>query len=200
MDSHAPPGDLPLLKRLGAALAAARAAWTGNAAMPARQRTAHVAEPARLEDIIAALDPPVVILEPDLRIVAVSRGAMRLMPGLSPGKAVSLGLRDPDALALLERTAAGGAAGMVEITETTPPERSFRLACARLGIAGHAGRIVLSIEDLSAIRAIERLRVDFIANASHELRTPLATLLGFIETLQGPPARMRRRASGSLPS
>jgi two-component system phosphate regulon sensor histidine kinase PhoR len=30
------------------------------------------------------------------------------------------------------------------------------------------------------------MRVDFIANASHELRTPLASLLGFIETLQGP--------------
>ena len=29
------------------------------------------------------------------------------------------------------------------------------------------------------------MRVDFIANASHELRTPLASLLGFIETLQG---------------
>ncbi len=32
------------------------------------------------------------------------------------------------------------------------------------------------------------MRVDFIANASHELRTPVTTLLGFIETLQGPAA------------
>src|SRR3546814_5098776 len=30
------------------------------------------------------------------------------------------------------------------------------------------------------------MRVDFVANASHELRTPLATLIGFIETLEGP--------------
>ena len=29
------------------------------------------------------------------------------------------------------------------------------------------------------------MRADFIANASHELRTPLASLLGFVETLQG---------------
>ena len=29
------------------------------------------------------------------------------------------------------------------------------------------------------------MRVDFIANASHELRTPLASMLGFVETLQG---------------
>jgi two-component system phosphate regulon sensor histidine kinase PhoR len=30
------------------------------------------------------------------------------------------------------------------------------------------------------------MRADFVANVSHELRTPLASLLGFIETLQGP--------------
>ena len=30
------------------------------------------------------------------------------------------------------------------------------------------------------------MRVDFVANASHELRTPLASILGFVETLQGP--------------
>jgi two-component system phosphate regulon sensor histidine kinase PhoR len=29
------------------------------------------------------------------------------------------------------------------------------------------------------------MRADFVAHASHELRTPLASLLGFIETLQG---------------
>jgi two-component system phosphate regulon sensor histidine kinase PhoR len=33
---------------------------------------------------------------------------------------------------------------------------------------------------------VERVRADFVANASHELRTPLASVIGFIETLQGP--------------
>jgi two-component system phosphate regulon sensor histidine kinase PhoR len=32
------------------------------------------------------------------------------------------------------------------------------------------------------------MRADFVANSSHELRTPLASLIGFIETLQGPAA------------
>src|SRR3546814_19160040 len=42
------------------------------------------------------------------------------------------------------------------------------------------------IVDRTALRAAEKMRVDFVANASHELRTPLATLIGFIETLEGP--------------
>jgi two-component system phosphate regulon sensor histidine kinase PhoR len=33
---------------------------------------------------------------------------------------------------------------------------------------------------------VERMRADFVANVSHELRTPLTSLIGFIETLQGP--------------
>ena len=44
---------------------------------------------------------------------------------------------------------------------------------------------LLTLRDLTESRRVERMRVDFIANASHELRTPLASLLGFIETLQG---------------
>ena len=45
--------------------------------------------------------------------------------------------------------------------------------------------MILTLRDLSEARRVERMRVDFVANASHELRTPLASLLGFIETLQG---------------
>jgi len=45
---------------------------------------------------------------------------------------------------------------------------------------------VLALHDLTAIKRIEQMRADFVANASHELRTPLAALLGFIETLRGP--------------
>jgi two-component system phosphate regulon sensor histidine kinase PhoR len=44
---------------------------------------------------------------------------------------------------------------------------------------------LVTLRDLTESRRVERMRADFIANASHELRTPLASLLGFVETLQG---------------
>ncbi|MBE7212345.1 MAG: histidine kinase [Gluconacetobacter diazotrophicus] len=58
------------------------------------------------------------------------------------------------------------------------------------------GLVLLALTDRTEQDAVERMRADFIANASHELRTPLASLIGFIETLQGPaaddaPARVR---------
>jgi two-component system phosphate regulon sensor histidine kinase PhoR len=45
--------------------------------------------------------------------------------------------------------------------------------------------VLLFFRDLTEARRLEQMRVDFIANVSHELRTPLASLVGFIETLQG---------------
>ena len=50
---------------------------------------------------------------------------------------------------------------------------------------GEVVATLITLRDQTEARRVERLRVDFIANASHELRTPLASLLGFIETLQG---------------
>jgi two-component system phosphate regulon sensor histidine kinase PhoR len=46
--------------------------------------------------------------------------------------------------------------------------------------------MLLVLPDLTPLRRVEEMRVDFVANASHELRTPLAALSGFIDTLLGP--------------
>ncbi|HLI09015.1 MAG TPA: ATP-binding protein [Ktedonobacteraceae bacterium] len=42
----------------------------------------------------------------------------------------------------------------------------------------------ISIEDLTELRRLERVRRDFIANISHELRTPLASVRLLAETLE----------------
>ena len=46
--------------------------------------------------------------------------------------------------------------------------------------------MLATLRDVTEARTLDRMRADFVANASHELRTPLASVLGFIETLQGP--------------
>ena len=79
-----------------------------------------------------------------------------------------------------------GEAETVQWSERVPVERLFDVCVAPLTASdGTVVATLITLRDQTEARRVERLRVDFIANASHELRTPLASLVGFIETLQG---------------
>ena len=39
------------------------------------------------------------------------------------------------------------------------------------------------MNDISKLKALERMRKDFVANVSHELKTPITTIKGYLETL-----------------
>ena len=91
----------------------------------------------------------------------------------------------------MRRAAVGRKPERAEFAERVPPERWFEVFVtpvpAREGRSGRmTPRLLLTFRDLTPIRRVEEMRVDFVANASHELRTPLAALSGFIETLKGP--------------
>jgi two-component system phosphate regulon sensor histidine kinase PhoR len=57
------------------------------------------------------------------------------------------------------------------------------------------GGAVMVFLDVSALRRLEDVRRDFVANASHELKTPLTAIRGFAETLLDPelPPPLRRQ-------
>jgi two-component system phosphate regulon sensor histidine kinase PhoR len=107
---------------------------------------------------------------------------------IKPGDPLTFRLRAPDLTAAFERVARGGPPERIEFAERVPTERWYGAWFASLDRApgGLPHFIVLTVDDLSEGRRVERVRADFVANASHELRTPLASLSGFIETLQGP--------------
>jgi len=45
------------------------------------------------------------------------------------------------------------------------------------------GGTLLVLRDVSALRRLEAVRRDFVANVSHELKTPLTSIVGYAETL-----------------
>ena len=49
---------------------------------------------------------------------------------------------------------------------------------------GEAHGAVITFNDVSERRKVDRIRRDFVANASHELRTPLTSIRGFVEALE----------------
>ncbi len=136
--------------------------------------------------LIEAMPEPVLVVAGDSRVLAVNRHAKTILPALRIGGNLALALRAPDILDGIGRVFASGRSEQVAWRERVPVERVFDVTVAPLDQPAADRALVLTLRDLTESLRVERMRADFIANASHELRTPLASLLGFVETLQGP--------------
>ena len=149
---------------------------------------------ALLASLVEALGDPALLIDRADRVQAANAQARLLVPGLRLRAPLAMALRDPDVLAAVARARAESAAQTARWREHGSVERVFEARAAP--VVALPGLVALTLRDLTEARRLDRIRTDFVANASHELRTPLASLLGFIETLQGPArddARARER-------
>ncbi|BBI34975.1 two-component system histidine kinase PnpS [Cohnella abietis] len=71
-----------------------------------------------------------------------------------------------------------------ELTVYFPEERLLEINIVPMTMNGdEEPGLLLVLQDVSAIRRLERMRSEFVANVSHELKTPVAAVKGFAETL-----------------
>lgn len=176
------------------ALAVVAAAVAGSALLPAEGDGANfVAQRGTpQEDLLPgtrrfaqSLPDPCFILDREGTVLYANDRAVAVF-SLRQGDRLPFRMRYPELVSAFDRVARGGGPQQATFVDRVPTERWFSAWFAALDDAEAPQAIVLILDDLSAARATERMRADFVANASHELRTPLASLAGFIETLQGP--------------
>jgi len=53
-----------------------------------------------------------------------------------------------------------------------------------LGLPKDEDKTMIVFHDVTRMKKLEKMRVDFVANVTHEIKTPLSAILGFVETLQ----------------
>jgi two-component system, OmpR family, phosphate regulon sensor histidine kinase PhoR len=170
---------------IGVALAITRSPWDAPTASPAPGAEPIERNPdAKAAAILDAVAQPLLVLDKD-QVVRQANAAARILLGEGVvGRALAAVIRDPDISAAA--AALGPSQAQTEVAFSLPgdSERRFLATFTRAPRAGDMFSVLTLIET-TAVQAAHRQRADFVANVSHELRTPLATLVGFIETLQG---------------
>ena len=156
------------------------------ARLGAEDRAQLASERAELERALDALPEPLLLLDAERKIVRANRAAESLLDGKVIGRHIAASLRNPQLIEAVEQTLEGAGGRDIEFTLQAPVERTFAARVEPLPEPREGGAaVLLALVDFTAVRRTDQMRADFVANASHEIRTPLATLMGFIETLQG---------------
>ncbi len=142
-----------------------------------RALTALAAERALLASVLDSLTQGVIAVDRARRILLINPAARALLdlPGVPIGEALIDQVRVP---ALLDALEDGAGDRTAELT-TAAGTRVLARVAPRRGGDGH----ILVLEDVTAIRRLETIRRDFVANASHELRTPVSVIRANAETL-----------------
>ena len=179
MEAQPSPVWPPLVVALASAIGRLRRRW--------QQRSdALAARIKRVDAVLDGLPDPLIILDNRLRILRANAAARELLGDAPAGRELSAALRAPALLEAAQHALRRTAGSRVEFELAGAVKRSLVGRVERLsGSASDEVSLIVVLHDVTAEKRAERMRADFVANASHELRTPLATLLGFIETLQG---------------
>ncbi|MBC7247215.1 MAG: PAS domain S-box protein [Actinobacteria bacterium] len=145
-------------------------------------------ERKKLEAILESVSTGVLVTGEGERIMLLNPAAERIL-GVEADTVIGRRLIEAFSSAELEeavRRAAGGARVEEEIELLYPWNMTLRLKSSPVETAD--GRIlatVSTLEDVTALKRVDRVRQDFVANVSHELRTPVATIRALVESLAG---------------
>ncbi len=180
-----PPPRLPEIDRIAAGLA--------QAAESGRVEQDRLAGLLRMENAITErLPEPLILVSADGTVQRANEAARH-----SLGEDSAAVLRHPLLRGAIDKALATGETQAADLFFAAPVPREIHATVTPMDAGLFLGRQAsVLLVDHTRERAVERMRADFVANASHELRTPLASLIGFVETLQGParddgPARER---------
>lgn len=146
-----------------------------------------ILEKNKLDAVISAADSGIVMVDCTFKIELMNPAAEKIFVVSKKeiaGSSVQAALRYYSLFENIQKVCRDGKASNFEMTLYHP--RSITLQASLVPVIGPEGGVkgVLALfHDITAMRSMEQMRSDFVANVSHELRTPLTAIKGYAETI-----------------
>jgi len=139
-----------------------------------------VAEQTKLETILDNIEDGVIVINHELQLVyinKIAKFAFGLVGKKLTGEQFLSVFKNPDLLELV---------GENDYRESSRTEIRFedgRVFNARLTPITDVG-YVISMQDISYLKELDRIKSDFVNVVSHDLRSPLTAILGYVELIE----------------
>jgi len=128
-------------------------------------------EKGKLESVVANMAEGVVAVDSSGEVILTNAPARNILKNGTV----------PELTTLFQEVLANGERGAVEI-DLNGAHLLAQCSPLRHGDGAVFGAVAV-LQDITALRQLEQMRRDFVANVSHELRTPLTSIQGIIEGL-----------------
>ncbi|MFN8461185.1 MAG: ATP-binding protein [Anaerolineales bacterium] len=139
------------------------------------------AERARLESVFNNIHDSVMILDEEKKILLINPAMCRLL-GLNPktvvGKPVMDVVTHPDMIALMTRKNGNDPLQYYEVS--FPDGRVGNAQFTAIQNVGYA----VTMQDITYLKEMDRVRSEFVHTVSHDLRSPLTSVIGYTELVE----------------
>jgi two-component system phosphate regulon sensor histidine kinase PhoR len=134
----------------------------------------------QLETILTKIEEGVIVVDNDQRVMLINRMALlafNVEDGPVIGKRIQEIIYHPELLEIFDQ-AGNAVSSRTEIT--LEDGRVFNAQLTRIPDIG----LALTMQDITHLKELDRIKSDFVNTVSHDLRSPLTAILGYVELLE----------------
>ena len=136
-------------------------------------------ERSKLETILTRVEDGVIVVDPEGRLLLANhtiRNAFHLETDNLPGKPVRDIFSHPDLLEILDSKQAQASHCEIGLEDG----RIFNAQVSPIPEVG----VVVTMQDITHLKELDRIKSDFVSAVSHDLRSPLTAILGYVELME----------------
>jgi len=147
-------------------------------------------EQSRMRTIINCMADAVLVCNAEHHLVLYNPAALRVLPGLNPGKPVARlaeVLEPPELLHTIEETGSTGKRLSKEIEMVHRREGGWALANVAPVVDEASGKVLGSVtvlRDITELKKVDQVKAQFVNMVAHELRSPLAAVDSYLSIMQ----------------